>query len=328
MKRRQALVGIAAFAAGIGSTRAQAKPARVVVLHAGSSNEPASQQREPFERTLREHGWRPGSTVLIDYRYAEGSEERLSELARDIAQSKPAAIVARGPAVVRAVQHVTETIPVVALISGDPVAEGLIKSLARPGGNITGTLADNFAYDQKRLELLKEAFPRARRVAILVNPHFDGDRFDERMAVIHGQARRLKLQPESFKATNVGEINDAFVAMEKFKASALLVRPDPQPIDRSRSQIITLAARYRLPTVYPWRFFVESGGLISYSPHFTWLHSQSAVYVSRILKGEKPAEMPVEQAAQHELAINLGTAKALGIEIPRAVLFRADATVN
>ena len=328
MKRRRALIGIAAIAAGIGSLRAQAKPPRVVVLHVGSSNEPAAQQREPFERSLREHGWTPGSTVLIDYRYAEGGEERLAQLARDIVQSKPAVIVARGPAVVRAVQRVTKTTPVVALMSGDPVAEGLVKSLARPGGNMTGVLADNFAHDHKRLELLKEAFPRATRVAILVNPNFDGDRFDERMAVIHDQARALKLQPESFKATTAGEINDAFVAIAKFRADALLVRPDPQLIDRSRGQIITLAAKYRLPAVYPWRFFVESGGLISYSTHFTWLHSQSAVYVSRILKGEKPAEMPVEQSAKYEMAVNLGTAKALGIEIPKTVLFRADAVVN
>jgi putative tryptophan/tyrosine transport system substrate-binding protein len=328
MKRRRALVGIAAIAAGIGSLRAQAKPARVVVLHAGSSNEAASQQREPFEHSLRERGLTPGSTVLIVYRYAEGREERLSDLARNIAQSKPAVIVARGPAVVRAVQGVTKTLPVVALFSGDPVAEGLIKSLARPGGNITGVVVDNFAYDQKRLELLKEAFPRARRVAIIVNPHFDGDRFDQRMAVIHDQARTLKLQPETFKATTAGEINAAFVAIAKFKADGLLLRPDPQLIDRSRSQIITLAAKYRLPAVYPWRFFVDSGGLISYSPHFAWLHSQSAVYVSRILKGEKPSEMPVEQAARQEMVVNLGTAKALGIEIPKTVLFRADAVVN
>jgi putative ABC transport system substrate-binding protein len=328
MRRRRALVGIAAIAAGIGSLRAQAKPPRVAVLHVGSSNEPASQQREPFERSLRERGWAPGSTVLIDYRYAEGREERLAELARDIAQSKPTVIVARGPAVVRAVQRATKTIPVVALMGGDPVAEGLVKSLARPGGNMTGVLADNFAYDHKRLELLKESFPRARRVAILVNPRFDGDRFDERMAVLHEQARTLKLLPESFKATTAGEINDAFVAIAKFKADALLVRPDPQLIDRSRGQIITLAAKHRLPAVYPWRFFVESGGLISYSTHFTWLHSESAVYVSRILRGEKPAEMPVEQSAKYEMAVNLGAAKALGIEIPKTVLFRADAVVN
>lgn len=328
MKRRRALIGIAAITAGIGGLRAQARPPRVVVLHVGSSSEPASQQREPFERSLREQGWRPGSTVLIEYRYAEGREEDLAQLAREIAQSTPSVIVARGPAVVRAVQRVTKTIPVVALMSGDPVAEGLVKSLARPGGNMTGVVADNFAYDHKRLELLKEAFPRATRVAILVNPNFDGDRFSERMALIHDQARALKLQPQSFKATTVGEITDAFVAIAKFRADALLVRPDPQLIDRSRGQIVTLAAKYRLPAVYPWRFFVDSGGLISYSTHFTWLHSQSGVYVSRVLKGEKPAEMPVEQSAKYEMAVNLGTAKALGIEIPKTVLFRADALID
>jgi len=329
MKRRQAVIGIAVLALRAVSARAQSgKLPRIAVLHAGASNEPASQQREPFERGLRELGWIPGATLTVDYRYAEGSEDRLPELAREIVRSRPEVIVARGPAVVRAVQAATTAIPVVGLYSGDPVADGFIKSLARPGTNMTGVLGDNLTLDAKRLELLKEVVPRAKRIAILANPNFDGAQFEERMASIHSRARALKVRAETFKVTSIGEISVAFAAIVKFKAEALLVRPDPQLIDRSRGEIIALAAKHRLPAVYPWGFFVHSGGLIAYSFYFPWLHSQAAVYASRILKGERPAEMPVEESAKYEMLVNLGTARALGIEIPKTVLFRADQIID
>jgi putative ABC transport system substrate-binding protein len=330
MRRRQALFCIGLTVIGPRFTYAQRATSlpHIVVLHVGTSNEPASLQREPFEHTLRQYGWVPGSTVRVEYRYAEGDASRLSVLAREIVQSNPSVIVARGPAVVRAISAVTKSVPVVMLASGDPVAEGFVKSLARPGTNMTGVFGDNFTLDAKRLELLKEAFPRVTRTAILTNPHFDGDRFDQRIDVILARARRLKLQPQVFRATRGAEIAEAFAAIANFNAEALLVRPDPELIDRSRSEIITLAAKHRLPAVYPWRFFVDAGGLMSYNIHFNWLHAQSAVYVSRILKGEKPAEMPLEQSAKYDLAVNLGAARALGVEIPQSVLFRADHIIN
>ena len=319
------LVGASALAAPLvtGAQRAGKVP-RVGVLHAGSSQEPAALQREPFERGLRENGWQPGANVLIEYRYAEGNAAQLHELAAELVRSQVNVIVARAPVVVRAARQATARIPIVMSgWAGDPVADGMVKSLARPGGNITG-IANFRELDGKRLELLKDTFPLIRRVAVLVNPGFDAGRHGEYINTLQDNARALKLQLEIFEIKQAGELENSFAAMARAKVDALLVRGDPQVLDPNRTVVVALAARHRLPAVYWFRFMADAGGLMSYGESLSGMHHLSATYVSRILRGANPGEIAIEQPGIFELTINLRTAKALGVEIPKTVLFRAD----
>jgi putative ABC transport system substrate-binding protein len=330
MKRRDAIVGIALLAAAVSRAIAQqaGKIPRVGVLHPGSSKEAASVQREPFERGLRELGWVPGSTVLIDYRYAEGNAATLLELAIDLVRSGVNVIVARANPAIRAAQRATTTIPIVMSASDDPVAAGFAKSMSRPGGNITGIAVLLWELDAKRLELLKEAFPRIGRVAVISNPNNDVGRYEERVSALQGTARSLNLQLEMFEVRRTEELTGALASIGRAKVDALLVRGDPQVIDPKRPEIAAMAAKHRLPAIYPWRYFVEAGGVMSYGTSLPGFHYQSATYVSRILKGAKPGELAVEQPTKFDLIVNLKTAKALGIEIPKAVLFRADELIQ
>lgn len=302
---------------------------RVAVLHPGSSKEAPAVQREPFERGLRELGWVPGSNVLIDYRYAEGDSPRLAELALDLVRSKVDVIVARSPAAIHAARRATTSIPIVMSAGGDdPVAEGLVNNMSRPGGNVTGIVSLVFELDSKRLELLKEAFPAIRLVAVLANPNYDPARHQGRIAAIQASARSLKVQIEIFDVRRADEIASAFAAISRAQADALLVQGEPQVLDHNRRQIATIAAKHRLPAIYPWRFFVEAGGLMSYGTSLPGFHHRSATYVSRILRGANPAELAIEQPTQFELVVNVVAAKAQGLTIPQSVLFRADQLIQ
>lgn len=330
MKRRQAILGIVLLAAGASRTQAQQarKVPRVGVLHPGTSKEAASLQREPFERGLRELGWVPGSTVLIDYRYAEGNAARLSDLSVDLIRSGVDVIVARSPAAIRAVRLATATIPIV-MSAGDEehlTLEGLVKNLSRPGGNITGIAV--FDLDGKRLEMLKEAFPAASRVAILTNPSFDGDRYEARIAGLQAIARSLNLHIEMFEVTRSDRLAPALASIGQAKADALFVRGDPQVLDPRRAEIVAMAAKLRLPAMYWWRFFPEAGGLMSYGPSISAFHHRAATYVSRILKGANAGDLAIERPTKFDLVVNLKTAKALGVEISKTVLFRADEVIQ
>jgi putative ABC transport system substrate-binding protein len=326
MKRRDAIVAIALLANATGKATAQqpGKVRRVGVMHAGSSKEAAAIQREPFERGLRELGWNPGSNVLIDYRYGEGSPSRLADQAADLVKSGVDVIVARGPGAIRAVRRATTTIPIV-MSAGE---EGFVKSMSRPGGNVTGIASLVFDLDSKRLELLREAFPDVRRVAILTNPNTVPARDKERMAALHTSGRSMKLEVEVFEIRRADELARVSEALARGQIDALLVRGDPQVLDPSRSEIVAIAAKYRIPAVYPWRFFVEVGGLMSYGTNLSGFHYRSASYVNRILRGANPADLPVEQPTKFDLVVNLKTAKALGLQIPKAVLFRADELIE
>jgi putative ABC transport system substrate-binding protein len=329
--RRRFLVAIAALLATPLAANAQStvKPPRVGVLHAGSSNEATSIQREPFERGLGELGWTPGANVLVDYRYAEGNAARLPQLARELVGSDVQVIVARGDAAVRAARDATASIPIVmSAWAGDPVADGIVKSFAQPGGNVTGLAGGTFELDGKRLELLKETFPKITSVAILANPRFEAGRYQEQIAAVQRNARSVKLQAQVFEVTRAEELAKAFDEMRRGRFGALLVRGDPLVLDHHRREIGELAAKYRLPAVYHWPFFVEAGGLMSYGISISALHHRSASYVSRILKGAKPGELPLEQLSELELVINLKAARGLGIEIPKAVLFRATKLIE
>lgn len=330
MKRRAFLTGLGVMAV-LSSAQAQkqGKVPRVGVLHAGSSKEPPAAQREPFERGLRELGWVPGSTVLIDYRYAEGNAARLADLAADLVRSGVDVIVARAPVAIHAARKATTTIPIVMSAGGhDPVGDGVAKNLSRPGLNVTGILSLIAELDGKRLELLKETFPRASRVAVLANPNIDAGRYPKNFEVLKEKARSLNLQLQAFDITRADELPGALSAIGQAQVDALLVRGDPEVLDPRRSEIVAVAAKHRLPAVYPWRFFAEVGGLMSYGTSFPGMHHRAASFVSRILKGANAGDLAIEQPTKFDLVVNVKTAKALGLEIPKAVLFRADEIIQ
>ena len=212
--------------------------------------------------------------------------------------------------------------------SEDPLGAGFVKSLSRPGGNMTGIIGMSVDLDAKRLEVLKEALPEAKRVAVITNPVLDGSLYEERMKTLHRRAGTLKLQLQIFETRSAAEIEPAFAQLGKMSVDALMVRADPQVIDANRPLIIALAAKQNLPAVYPWRFFPEMGGLMSYGTSIPGFHHRSATYVTRILRGAKPGDLPIEQPTKYELVLNLKTAKALGLEVPKAVVLRADEIIQ
>lgn len=329
MKRRRFIGGLGALCA-VGSLKAQpAKVPRVGLLSPGTSKEPPSVQREPFESGLRELGWTPGINVQIDYRYAEGNASRLVELANDLVRSGVDVIVARAPAAIHAARKASAKIPVVMSFStDDPIKEGLVKNLSRPGGNVTGLVAPVFELDGKRLEILKETLPRINRVAVLTNPEFDARQYPTRNAALQASARAVKVGVEFFEVTAADQLAAAFASMEQARVDALLVRADRLILDSHGRDIALMAANRRLPAMHPWRFFVEFGGFMCYGPSLSALHHRSANYVNRILRGASPGELAIEQPTKFDLVINLSAAKALNIEVPKAILFRADGIIQ
>ena len=326
--RRQVLAAGALCVMAPASLAQRSKLPRVGVLHAGSAKEPDSVQREPFERGLRELGWVPGSTVAIDYRYAEGDRAKLPALADELVRSKVDVIVARADVAINVARRATSTIPIVmAAYVGDAAADGIVRNPARPGGNLTG-IGNFLELDGKRLEILKDAFPACRRVAVLSNPAVDGGRSPERIARLAEAARSLKMDIQVFEIGKVQDLPPSFDTIGKARVDALLVRGDPEVLDAQRAQIAAFANKLRVPSIYWWRFFVDAGGLMSYGNSIPGFHHRSAHYVDRILKGAKAGDLPIEQPTKFEFAVNLKTAKAIGVEIPKAVTFRADHIVQ
>jgi putative ABC transport system substrate-binding protein len=283
--------------------------------------------REPFERGLREFGWAPGSTIVIEQRYAAGKPDQLPILAAELVQMNVDVIVAHGSAAIRTARHATSTIPIVmSALGGDPVQQGLVQSLRHPGGNLTGlTLVAQGRIEPKQLELLKEAVHGLTRVGILANRSGDQAVADALSAAAHA----LRLQLQTFEVSAPEEIPDAFAAMERSGVRAVLLRGDPLVLDPYSPQSVTLALKHRLPAIYPWSHIpARHGGLMSYSTSISELHRRSASYVDRILKGANPGDLPIEQPTKFELVINLKTAKAIGLTIPPAVLQRADQVIE
>lgn len=325
MNRRDAILGIALLALPTGRTLAQqdTKP-RIGVLRPGSAKEPAWVQREPFERGLRELGWNPGGNVLIDYRYAEGDSARLPELAQELVRRRVDVIVAPGTAVIRAARQAAPHVPIVMAAGNDPVAEGLVENLSRPGHNITGIALLTFEMDTKRLELLKDTFPDIRRVAMIANPTAEPKGYKIRTEELRVNARARKLDLQIFEVLKTDQFGPVFEAIERGRFDALMVRAEPRIMDVHRSEIAAFANRIKLPSVYWFRFYAEAGGLMSYGESIPDFHYRSANYVSRILRGAKAGDLAIELPSKFELTINLRTAKLLGVEIPKAILFRAD----
>ncbi len=233
----------------------------------------------------------------------------------------------RGPQATRAARQAAGTIPIVMSATPDPVREGFVASLARPGGNITGlSFLAQGALEGKRLQLLKETVPRLARVADLVNPIMDQDGAIKRE--IATAALSLGLKVLTFEVKRPQDIAEAFAAMRGSRVGALLVRADPAVLEPNLTQVVALARKHRLPAMYPWQMYVDAGGLMSYATSIPVFHHRSATYVDKILKGAKPADLPVEQPMRFELVVNLKTAKALGLTFPPSILIRADQVIQ
>jgi len=281
---------------------------------------------EAFRQGLRELGYVEGKTVVLEARYAEARVERLPELARELVGLKVDVIVASTDAVIAAVKRETRTIPIVMAPSSDPVGSGFVASLARPGGNVTGLSAISPELSGKRLELLREVVPGLSRVAFLWNPDVRGNLFEYKET--EGAARSLRLELQSVEVSRAEDLDRAFSAVTNQRAQALVLPAGNLIGFANRGRITSFAQRNRLPTIFSQREYVDAGGLMSYGPSSSGMFRRAAVYVDKILKGAKPADLPVEQPTQFELVISLKTAKALGLTIPQSLLQRADEVVR
>jgi putative ABC transport system substrate-binding protein len=279
-----------------------------------------------FRKGLSEAGFVEGKSVTIEFRPADGERGRLPALAADLVRRGVAAIMAGSPPAALAAKRATQNIPIVFTSGADPVKIGLVSSYNRPGGNVTGIHIQFSQLVGKRLALLHETVPQAARIAVLVNPAHPSDA-EPSVRKATEAARALGLDIQVFNATTIGEIDAAFAALVLWRAGAVLVGPDPFFASRS-AQFVTLAAGHALPTSTARRRLVEAGGLMSYGPDLPDLYRQAGRYVGRILKGEKPADLPVQQPTKFELVINLKTAKALGITFPPSILLRADVVIE
>ncbi len=298
-----------------------AKVPRIGLIRPGSPPD-RDPNGEAFVQGLRDLGYVEGRTIAIEYRWAEGRSERISDLTADLVRLKVDVIVTTGQHGVAAKQA-TSTIPIVFLVHPDPVAAGLVASLARPGGNLTGLSLMGPELSEKRLELLKEALPKLSRVAVLRDPRQPPTDLPPTEAA----GRALGVHLQVMEVRDINDLEAALAAAKKGRAGALNMLSSPF-FYAHRARIVEAVAKARLPAMYHQREFVDVGGLMSYSPNFPDLFRRAATYVDKILKGAKPADLPVEQATKFELVINLKTAKVLGLTIPQSVLIRADQVIQ
>ncbi len=284
-----------------------------------------SPRSEAFRQGLRDLGYIEGQNIVIEMRNVESKVDLLADLAVELVQLKVDLIVALEPPAVRAAQRATKTIPIVMRSTDDPVEAGFVTSLARPGGNITGVTSISTELTAKRLELLKEVVPRLSRVAVLWDPDLPGGTFSFKDA--EASARLLKLQLQSLEARRPGDFESAFRTATKQRAQAVITLRNPLIVNE-RKRIADLALKDRLPVIYDDRDFVETGGLMSYGTNLADLYRRAATYVDKILKGTKPADLPVERPIKFELVISLKAAKQIGLTIPPNVLARADKVIK
>ena len=299
------------------------KVPRIGILMPGSSAFPTSARYDSFRQGLRELGYIEGKNIFIEIRYAEGKQDQLSDFATELVKLKVDVIVTATRPGVLAAKNATSAIPIVFAAAGDPVRDGLVSSLARPGGNITGLSMLNPELGGKRLELLKETFPKITRVAYLR----DAGSQETGLTAMLEAARTLGLQLQSLEVRSGKDFDGAFEAALKERAQALTTQAVPV-ISINQQRIVAFAAKNRLPSIYPYSEFIEAGGLMFYGISFSDLFRRAATYVDKILKGTKAADLPVEQPTKFEFVINLITAKQIGVTIPPHVLARADRVVT
>jgi putative ABC transport system substrate-binding protein len=280
---------------------------------------------EAFHEGLRELGWMPGGNISVEYRFADNDPGRLSALAHEVVSLKPDAIFVPTRPALPTVKAVTTTIPIVFVSLGDPIAEGWVASLARPGANLTGVAGLSPDIAGKRLELLREWVPSLAKVAVLWNPANRAEEMAVKATETAGHSLGMSVAVE--RVGNPSELNQSFSAIAGSGAKALVILPDPMFL-ANREQLVELANRARLPAIYMETGFVAAGGLMSYGPNFTDLFRRAAVYVDKILRGVKPGDLPVEQPAKFVLAINLKTAAAIGVTAPTSILLRADEVIE
>lgn len=287
---------------------------------------PADPFLAAFRQGLREHGYTEGQNIVVQYSYAHGVVDRFPELAAELLRLKVDVLVVGGAAAARAAKAQTTTVPIVFALPGDPVGSGLVASLAHPGGNITGTSTLLPDLSRKHLELLKAAVPRVSRVTVLYNA---AGRPDGGLALdaTREAARALAVELQVLEVRQPNELASAFAAARAQHPDALLALSSPA-IGNNLAQLAELAAKHRLPAIYARREFAEAGGLLAYGPSFPDNYRRAATYVDKILKGARPADLPVEQPTKVELVINLKAAKGLGLTIPQSLLLRADEVIQ
>jgi putative tryptophan/tyrosine transport system substrate-binding protein len=327
MRRREFIAGIAGGAAWPLAVAAQ-QSARPTIGYLGSlSPELFTNRLRAFQQGLRETGYVEARNVAIEYRWAEGHYERIPALIADLVRRQVAVIATPGstPAALAA-KAATTTIPIVFLTGTDPVEAGLVSSLNRPGGNLTGVTVFSLELGPKRVQLLHELIPAATSIALLVNP--TSPRFAEAQQIgLRGVARQLGLTDHVFHASAAHEFEEAFAALSRLRASALVIGDDTLFTGHTE-QLAALALRHGIPAIFQFREFAAAGGLLSYGPSLLDGHRLAGVYAGRILQGEKPLDLPVQQSTKVELVINLRTAKALGITIPLPLIGRADEVIE
>jgi len=318
------LLAIVLLTVSSGEAQQPAKLPTIGLLGAASASSYAPFV-EAFRQGMHDRGYVEGKNVAVEYRWAEGKYDRLPDLAAELVRLKVDVIVTHGTPGTLAAKQATATIPIVMTVVGDPVGSGLVASLARPGGNITGTSIFAPELGPKRLELLKEALPRVSRVAVLWNA--DNPINGPTVKSIEKLAQTLKTQLQEVQVREPSEFDKAFSSMVAKRADALLVLEDAMLNDQAK-QIADRAAKSRLPTVFGFGGAVDVGGLMAYEASWPDLWRRSATFVDKIFKGAKPAELPVEQASKFQLVINLKTAKQIGVTIPQSFLFRADKVIK
>lgn len=328
MKRRETLLALAILGASplIAEAQKAAKIFRVGQLAAGARTADGLPPR-PFRDAMHKLGYVEGKNIVYEARFAAGKVERLPELAAELVQTKVDVIIATGWPSTVAAKQVTSVIPIVmAPASGDAVANGLVASLARPGGNVTGLSDESLLLSAKRMEILTETVPKATTIAVIWNA--DDQAMTLRFREIEKAARILKVEVQPFSVRGPDDFGAVFSTMSQRRPDAVFMVADNLTI-MNRKQLSEYAAKLRLPAMYEFSMFVrDAGGLMSYGPNIVSQFQRAAYYVDRILKGAKPAELPVEQPTRYELVINLETAKALGIAIPQTVLLRADEVIK
>jgi putative tryptophan/tyrosine transport system substrate-binding protein len=328
MKRRQFITllgGAVAWPLAAGAQQSD-RMRRIGVLMPLAEDNPVSQGRiAAFVQGLQQSGWTDGRNVRIDYRWSAGDPNHVHKLAMELIALGPDVVMASTSAAVASLRQVTSTVPIVFAVVADPVGAGFVDSLARPGGNATGFLAFEYSLSAKWLELLKEAAPQVTRAGVVRDPALASG--PSQFAAIQSMAPSLAMEVSPINVRDVSEIDRAIGAFARSANGGLVVTASPL-IAAHRDLIIALAARHKLPGVYYERSYTAAGGLMSYGPDFNDQYSRAAVYVGRILKGEKPADLPVQAPTKYELVINLKTAKGLGLTVPDTLLARADEVIE
>jgi len=329
MRRREFITLIGGAATWPLAARAQ-RPAstlrRIGLLLPGNARTTVVRgQLEAFRQGLKEYGWVEGQNISVEYSFAEGREDALAAIAAELARLRLDVIVAEGTAAIQAAKTVTQTVPIVMATSADPVGTGLVANLNRPGGNITGLSLQTAELSGKRLQLLTEIVPGLARVAVLSNPLNPGEKSSVEQTKAAAQALGIETHVVEVQAPD--KFESAFAAVTAAHAGALMVLPDPL-LYGQHPRIVTFTAASYLPALFPEREVAEAGGLIAYGPSIPASFQRAAAYVDKILRGAKPADLPVEQPTTFELVVNLQTARAIGVTIPTSILLRADEVIE